>query len=84
MRASHRFVSRSGIAFRPTQLHQILFDTTFGEQEFGHVGRAYPKAPRGLSHVGNCPVPTIIEVDVLKVVAIVYLALTYLTFISQE
>ena len=33
---------------------------------------------------GNCPAPTIIEVDALKVIAIVYLALTYLTFISQE
>jgi hypothetical protein len=33
---------------------------------------------------GNCPAPTIIELGVLAVVPIVYLALMYLTFVSQE
>lgn len=33
---------------------------------------------------GNCPAPTIIEMGVLTVIPIVYLALMYLTFISQR
>jgi hypothetical protein len=33
---------------------------------------------------GNCPAPTIIEVGVLTVIPVVYLALMYLTFVSQE
>jgi hypothetical protein len=33
---------------------------------------------------GNCPAPTLIEVGVLTVIPVVYLALMYLTFISQE
>lgn len=33
---------------------------------------------------GNCPAPTILEIGVLVVIPVVYLALMYLTFISQE
>jgi hypothetical protein len=34
--------------------------------------------------VGNCPAPTIIELGVLTVIPTVYLALMYLTLVSQE
>ena len=33
---------------------------------------------------GSCPAPTLIEVGVLTVIPAVYLALMYLTFVSQE
>jgi len=33
---------------------------------------------------GSCPAPTIIEIGVLTVIPAVYLALMYLTFVSQE
>jgi hypothetical protein len=33
---------------------------------------------------GNCPAPTVIELGVLVVIPCVYLALMYLTFVSQE
>ncbi len=33
---------------------------------------------------GNCPAPTIIEIGVLVIIPAVYLALMYLTFLSQE
>jgi len=33
---------------------------------------------------GACPAPTIIEIGVLTVIPAVYLALMYLTFISQK
>jgi tellurite resistance protein TehA-like permease len=33
---------------------------------------------------GSCPASTVIEVGVLTVIPIVYLALMYLTFVSQE
>jgi hypothetical protein len=35
-------------------------------------------------YAGACPAPTIIEIGVLAVVPAVYLALMYLTFISQD
>ena len=35
-------------------------------------------------YAGNCPAPTIIEVGILIVIPVVYLALMYLTFVSQE
>jgi hypothetical protein len=34
--------------------------------------------------VGGCPAPTLIEIGVLTVIPAVYLALMYLTFVSQE
>jgi hypothetical protein len=33
---------------------------------------------------GSCPAPTIIEIGILSVIPVVYLALMYLTFVSQE
>jgi hypothetical protein len=33
---------------------------------------------------GSCPAPTIIEIGVLTVIPVVYLALMYLTFVSQR
>ncbi len=33
---------------------------------------------------GNCPAPTFVEVGVLVVIPVVYLALMYLTFVSQD
>jgi hypothetical protein len=38
----------------------------------------------GRMYAGECPAPTIIEIGVLAVIPIVYLALMYLTFVSQE
>lgn len=38
----------------------------------------------GRMYAGECPAPTIIGIGVLAVVPIVYLALMYLTFISQD
>jgi hypothetical protein len=35
-------------------------------------------------YTGNCPAPTFVELGVLVVIPGVYLALMYLTFISQE
>ncbi len=33
---------------------------------------------------GACPAPTILELGVLIIIPVVYLALMYLTFVSQE
>jgi hypothetical protein len=38
----------------------------------------------GRMYAGECPAPTIIEIGVLAVIPIVYLALMYLTLVSQE
>jgi hypothetical protein len=38
----------------------------------------------GRMYAGECPAPTILEIGVLAVVPIVYMALMYLTFVSQD
>ena len=38
----------------------------------------------GRMYAGECPAPTILELGVLLVIPAVYLALMYLTFISQD
>lgn len=38
----------------------------------------------GRMYAGECPAPSILEIGVLAVVPIVYMALMYLTFVSQD
>jgi hypothetical protein len=38
----------------------------------------------GRMYAGECPAPIILELGILIVIPVVYLALMYLTFMSQE